>query len=50
MTMSQTNIADTLVDIAIDNNLIDLDAAFRESNVQALLDELERELVGLKPV
>lgn len=30
--------------------LVDLDAAYRESNVQAILDELDLELVGLKPV
>jgi probable Rubsico expression protein CbbX len=29
---------------------IDLDVAYRESNVQTLLDELERELIGLAPV
>lgn len=29
---------------------IDLDAAYRQSNVQALLDELDRELIGLIPV
>ncbi len=29
---------------------IDLDAAYRESNVQQLLDELDRELIGLAPV
>lgn len=29
---------------------IDLDAAYRESNVQQLLDELDRELIGLTPV
>ena len=29
---------------------IDLDSAYRESNVQALLDELDRELIGLTPV
>ena len=29
---------------------IDLDAAYRQSNVQALLDELDRELIGLVPV
>ncbi len=29
---------------------IDLDAAYRDSNVQAILDELDRELVGLTPV
>ena len=32
------------------DNVIDLDAAYRESNVQAILDELDRELVGLTPV
>ena len=32
------------------DQLIDLDAAYRESNVQAVLDELDRELVGLTPV
>ncbi len=30
--------------------LIDLDAALRESNIQEALDELDRELVGLRPV
>lgn len=29
---------------------VDLDAAFRDSQIQETLDELERELVGLKPV
>jgi probable Rubsico expression protein CbbX len=29
---------------------VDLDAAYRASNVQAILDDLDRELVGLKPV
>jgi len=36
--------------IAADAAQIDLDAAYRESNVQALLDELDRELIGLTPV
>lgn len=36
--------------IAADAAQIDLDAAYRESNVQALLDELDRELIGLAPV
>lgn len=34
----------------MDQPLIDLDAAYRASNVQAILDELDRELVGLQPV
>jgi len=29
---------------------VDIDAAYRASNVEALLDELERELIGLAPV
>ncbi len=29
---------------------VDIDAALRESNVQDILDELDRELVGLRPV
>ncbi len=29
---------------------VDLGAAYRESNIDALLDELDRDLVGLKPV
>ncbi len=39
--MSQVETLDTL---------IDLDALYRDSNVQEILDELDRELVGLKPV
>ena len=34
----------------MDAPLVDLDAAYRESNVQAILDELDRDLVGLQPV
>jgi probable Rubsico expression protein CbbX len=34
----------------VKDNIIDLDAMYRESNVQALLDELGRELIGLVPV
>ena len=30
--------------------VVDIDAAYRASNVQPLLDDLERELVGLRPV
>lgn len=29
---------------------VDIDAAYRESNVQQILDDLERELIGLKPI
>jgi len=31
-------------------NLVDIDAAHRESNLEEILDELDRDLVGLKPV
>jgi probable Rubsico expression protein CbbX len=31
-------------------SVVDIDAAYRASNVQPLLDDLERELVGLRPV
>lgn len=37
------------VDI-VDNGHIDIDAAYRESNIQHILDELDAELVGLQPV
>jgi probable Rubsico expression protein CbbX len=33
-----------------DSPLVDIDAAYRESNVQQILDDLDRELVGLKPI
>ena len=33
-----------------DDTPVDLSAAFRDSNVQEVLDKLDRELVGLKPV
>lgn len=36
--------------IATTDSLIDLDEMVRESNVQEILGELDRELVGLKPV
>ena len=39
--MDQTPTTDTF---------IDLDEMYRESNIQEILDELDRELVGLKPV
>ncbi len=33
-----------------EETFIDMDAAYRETNIQELLDELNRELIGLKPV
>ena len=35
---------------ATDAALVDLDAAFRASNIEPVFDELDRELVGLRPV
>lgn len=35
---------------ATTTNLIDIDAAFRQANIQQFLDELDQDLVGLKPV
>ncbi|MGQ0605047.1 MAG: CbbX protein [Anaerolineales bacterium] len=31
-------------------SLVDIDAAYRESNVQQMLDDLDRDLIGLKPI
>lgn len=36
--------------IATDKVSVDLDAEFRESNIREVLDKLDRELIGLKPV
>src|SRR6476660_9748993 len=36
--------------IVADKNPIDLDAEFRASNIKEVLDKLDRELIGLKPV
>jgi probable Rubsico expression protein CbbX len=36
--------------LAADAGLVDLGAEFRASNIQQLLDELERELIGLTPI
>ncbi|MCY7369461.1 MAG: CbbX protein [Polaromonas sp.] len=33
-----------------DDTAVDLDAAFRDSQIQAVLDKLDRELIGLQPV
>lgn len=35
---------------ALAAGLVDLDAAFRASNIEPVFDELGRELVGLKPI
>ena len=36
--------------IPSDNSSVDLDAEFRASNINEVLDKLDRELIGLKPV
>ena len=33
-----------------DDARVDLDAEFNASNIQEVLDKLDRELIGLKPV
>lgn len=33
-----------------EQDYVDIDAAYRDSNVQEIIDQLERELIGLKPV
>jgi probable Rubsico expression protein CbbX len=48
--MIEDTVPDIVTDTIIDNPQIDLDAAFRALNVQELLDELDRELIGLRPV
>jgi probable Rubsico expression protein CbbX len=38
------------VPVVPDDAPVDIEGAFRDSNVQEVLDELDRELVGLKPI
>ena len=37
-------------EVAVEETLINLDGVYRESNIQQILDDLDRELVGLVPV
>ncbi len=37
-------------EVAVEETLINLDGVYRESNIQQILDDLDRELVGLAPV
>ena len=37
-------------EVAAEETLINLDGVYRESNIQQILDDLDRELVGLVPV
>ncbi|MFN8466473.1 MAG: CbbX protein [Caldilineaceae bacterium] len=48
--MIEDTVPDAVIDTGSDNPQIDLDAAYRASNVQELLGELDRELIGLLPV
>lgn len=49
MTASEKS-AMSAADAVADDTPIDLGAEFRDSNIQEVLDKLERELIGLKPV
>ena len=42
--------AGTEVRVIGDDTTVDIEAEFRASNVQEVLDRLDRELIGLKPV
>jgi len=43
-------VRDPVVDGGTQGHLVDITAAHRDSNLEEILDELDRELVGLKPV
>jgi probable Rubsico expression protein CbbX len=47
--MSENNAPSAVMAVPSDT-LVDLDAAFRDSQIQEVLDKLDRELVGLQPV
>ena len=40
----------SMSEVAVEETTINLDEVYRESNIQQLLDELDRDLVGLAPV
>ncbi|NJN66343.1 MAG: CbbX protein [Chloroflexaceae bacterium] len=48
--ITQTQPSEAAGPQTIEAGVVDLDVAYRESNIQELLDDLDRELVGLKPV
>ena len=50
MSQSPESAADAAPMVLPDDTPVDLDAEFRASNIQEVLDKLERELIGLKPV
>lgn len=47
--MNEVNLTDPAESMP-DDTPVDLDAEFRSSNIQEVLDKLDRELIGLKPV
>jgi len=47
--MNETN-QSTAADVVPDDTEVDLDAEFRNSHIKEVLDKLDRELIGLKPV
>ena len=42
--------ADVQAQPQIDGDSIDLDAEFKNTHIQEVLDKLDRELIGLKPI
>jgi len=50
MSQSPESAADAVPMVFPDDTPVDLDAEFRASNIQEVLDKLDRELIGLKPV
>ncbi len=48
--MSTQEISTAVIDAVTEETTIDLEKAFQESHVQDILDQLDQELVGLKPV
>jgi probable Rubsico expression protein CbbX len=49
MSQTKTDVAET-PHIAVADDVVDLEAEFKASNIQEVLDKLDRELIGLKPV
>jgi len=50
MTKDNEQVASRDAASATDDTLVNLDAEFQASNVQEVLDKLDRELIGLMPV
>jgi probable Rubsico expression protein CbbX len=49
MSQTKTDVAEK-PHIAVADDVVDLEAEFKASNIQEVLDKLDRELIGLKPV